>query len=153
MFPDPADAAGTEEHGSGVRLIGEPAIGARAAIELRPAVPAALVAIQDQLLPAIDAGVLASDSSRRLANPLRTAPGRARDREAVADHVLDELERLLEHVAHEVRDRDAQAPRLGLDGVFERLGDAGVEHPVLGLVVAGRIGRPLGHRVIRLTTL
>ncbi len=116
---DLLDARATEKDHASVGPIGEPAKSLATAIELRGAFRTSLVAIEDDLLPAVE---LRTRALGGLAHALRAAPCGLGELEAVTDHVLDELKSLLEHVPHQVRNRDAQPPRLILDGVLKDSG-------------------------------
>src|SRR5262249_51553779 len=94
--------------------------------ERRVAAGAHCGAVQDQLLPAVHV-------VERSSTP-RGAAGRLADGDAGLDDVLDQIERPLEHVAHQQRDRLAPASRLALERVLERLGDARVKPALLGAV-------------------
>ena len=90
-------------------LVRQAPAGALAAIELRGAVAAALVAIEDHLLPAVDLTVAIPRATGRLANAFGPASRGVRDLETVVDDLLDEMECLLEDVADQIRDGDPQA--------------------------------------------
>src|SRR5437016_6146618 len=56
---------------------------------------------------------------------------RARDRMAIGDDIANETERVTEHVADEIRHRDAEILRALAQLGLETLGNAGVDHALL----------------------
>src|SRR5437588_868679 len=72
---DLRDAHRAQKHGRRVLPVREAATRTSPTIELHTAIPASLVAVQYQLLPAVDAGSLAADAGRRLAHARRAPSG------------------------------------------------------------------------------
>src|SRR5258708_451098 len=120
---EPANARPAQE-GRRTGLVGEAAIGGLADGEIGVATGAVGAAVQDQLLPAVDAvEILSTAHGFRRGLPGRLAARPPRDLDAVLDDVLDHVERALENVADQRGDRPPAAERLALERVLELLGD------------------------------